>query len=47
MSERVSIAVNDHVAVVTINRPEKKNAADAAMFEALTRAGESIRSNSG
>ncbi|MCI0518091.1 MAG: crotonase/enoyl-CoA hydratase family protein [Woeseiaceae bacterium] len=45
MSERVSIAVNDHVAVVTLNRPEKKNAVDAAMFEALTNAGENLRAN--
>jgi enoyl-CoA hydratase/carnithine racemase len=45
MSERVSLAINDHVAIVTLNRPEKKNAADAGMFEALTRAGESIRAN--
>lgn len=46
MSERVSLAINDHVAIVTLNRPEKKNAADAGMFEALTRAGESIRADS-
>lgn len=45
MNERVSIAVNDHVAVVTLNRPEKKNAVDAAMFEALTNAGENLRAN--
>jgi enoyl-CoA hydratase/carnithine racemase len=46
MSERVSLSINDHVAIVTLNRPEQKNAADGAMFEALTRAGESIRANS-
>jgi enoyl-CoA hydratase/carnithine racemase len=46
MSERVGLAINDHVAIVTLNRPEKKNAADAGMFEALTRAGESIRADS-
>ncbi len=46
VSERVILAVNDHVAIVTLNRPEKRNAVDAGMFEALTRAGESIRANS-
>lgn len=32
MSERVSITVQDHVAVVTLTRPEKHNALDGDMF---------------
>ena len=35
MSDRVSLAINDHVAIVTLNRPEKKNAADAGMFAGI------------
>jgi enoyl-CoA hydratase/carnithine racemase len=46
MSERLSLAINDHVAIVTLNRPEKKNAVDADMFDALTRAGKNIQANS-
>jgi enoyl-CoA hydratase/carnithine racemase len=33
--ERVSIEVTDHVAVVTLTRPDKHNALDVAMFEAI------------
>ena len=32
---RVTIEVSDHVAVVTLARPEKHNALDVAMFEAI------------
>jgi enoyl-CoA hydratase/carnithine racemase len=36
MSEqRVTIAVDDHVAVVTLNRPDKHNALDGPMFEGI------------
>jgi enoyl-CoA hydratase/carnithine racemase len=38
MSERVTIAVEDHVAVVTLNRPDKHNALDGAMFEGIVEA---------
>ena len=38
MSERVSITVDDHVAVVTLNRPDKHNALDGAMFEGIAEA---------
>jgi enoyl-CoA hydratase/carnithine racemase len=34
-SSRVTIEVSDHVAVVTLARPEKHNALDMAMFEAI------------
>jgi enoyl-CoA hydratase/carnithine racemase len=33
--ERVSVDVADHVAVVTLTRPEKHNALDLAMFDAI------------
>src|SRR5437764_7462301 len=39
MSEqRVTIAVEDHVAVVTLNRPDKHNALDGPMFEGIVEA---------
>jgi enoyl-CoA hydratase/carnithine racemase len=40
--ERVAIDVADHVAVVTMTRPEKHNALDVAMFEAITAAAERV-----
>ena len=39
MSERVSIQVQDGVADVRLNRPDKMNALDAAMFRDLNQAG--------
>ena len=33
--ERVRIEIEDHVALVTLTRPEKHNALDLAMFEAI------------
>jgi enoyl-CoA hydratase/carnithine racemase len=38
MSQRVAIEVADHVALVTLNRPEKHNALDGAMFEGIVEA---------
>src|SRR3954451_16463905 len=38
MSQRVTIEVADHVAVVTLNRPDKHNALDGAMFEGIVEA---------
>jgi len=40
--ERVAVEVSDHVAVVTLTRPEKHNALDVAMFEAITGAAERV-----
>ena len=37
-AERVAVAVADHVATVTLTRPEKHNALDTAMFEAIINA---------
>lgn len=45
MSERVTVEFANHVAEVTLNRPEKHNAVDLAMFEALIDAGESLAEN--
>ena len=42
MSERVSVTTQDGVADVRLNRPEKLNALDAAMFDALVAAGQSL-----
>jgi len=42
MSQRVAIEVADHVAVVTLNRPEKHNALDGAMFEGIVEAAGSV-----
>lgn len=42
MSDLVTIDVRDHVADVRLNRPEKMNAVNAAMWSAITEAGESL-----
>src|SRR3954452_22150649 len=42
MSQRVTIEVADHVAVVTLNRPDKHNALDGAMFEGIVEAAEQV-----
>ena len=43
ISGRVSIEIADHVAEVRLDRPDKLNALDPAMFEALIEAGERLR----
>src|SRR5689334_14391644 len=48
MSEqRVVIEIEDHVADVRLSRPEKHNALDGAMFEAIVAAAERLRSEPG
>lgn len=42
MSDRVTITQEDQVAIVTLSRPEKRNALDLAMIEAIVEAGEKI-----
>lgn len=42
MSERVTIDVRDGVADVRLNRPDKLNALDAAMFAAIVEAGDRV-----
>jgi enoyl-CoA hydratase/carnithine racemase len=46
-SQRVRVDVSDHVAVVTLSRPEKHNALDAEMFEAIVGAAEQVRNEPG
>ncbi len=45
MKNRVTINIVNHIADVRLNRPEKMNALDEAMFLAIIEAGESIRKN--
>ena len=40
--DRVAIEIADHVALVTLNRPEKHNALDVAMFDAIAAAAERL-----
>ncbi len=42
MGDRVTVQIENHVAEVTLNRPDKHNAVDLAMFEALIEAGETL-----
>lgn len=42
-TERVTITVSEGVADVRMNRPDKRNALDGAMFEALVNAGEQLK----
>lgn len=46
-SERVHVAVSDHVATVTLTRPDKHNALDAEMFEAIVGAAQQVTSEPG
>jgi enoyl-CoA hydratase/carnithine racemase len=45
--DRVTIEVADRVAVVTLDRPEKHNALDTAMFEAIIAAADRLAHESG
>src|SRR3954453_20229716 len=47
MSERVRIEVADHVATVTLTRPDKHNALDGAMFEGIIAAAEEVSATPG
>ena len=47
MSDRVTISQSNGVADVRLNRPDKRNALDGAMFSALAEAGESLKTASG
>ena len=45
MSELVQVSIDDHVAHVILNRPDKMNALSPAMFEAIITAATSLRHN--
>jgi enoyl-CoA hydratase/carnithine racemase len=45
MSDRVVIQMDNGVADVKLNRPDKMNALDGAMFAALSEAGESLKAD--
>lgn len=45
MSDRVTIDIDGGVADVKLNRPEKLNAVDTAMFQALVEAGETLKAD--
>ena len=45
MSDRVSITIEGGVADVRLNRPDKLNAVDGAMFSGLVEAGESLKTD--
>jgi enoyl-CoA hydratase/carnithine racemase len=47
MSERVRVEVTDHVAVVTLTRPDKHNALDLPMFEGIVAAAERLMTEPG
>ncbi len=46
-ADRVTVAVADHIAVVTLTRPDKHNALDLPMLDAIIGAGERLRGESG
>ncbi len=46
-AQRVAISISDHVADVTLTRPEKHNALDVAMFEAIAAAAEQVAAEPG
>ena len=45
--QRVTVTITDGVADVRLNRPEKRNALDNAMFAGLITAGERLKSEPG
>ncbi|WP_420453577.1 crotonase/enoyl-CoA hydratase family protein [Ilumatobacter sp.] len=47
MSDRVSISITDGIADVRLDRPDKRNALDNAMFSAIAEAGERLKSEEG
>src|SRR5690606_41975814 len=43
MDERVRVTIEEGVAQVVLNRPDKMNALDHAMFQGIVNAGEQLR----
>ena len=46
MNDRIKMTTEDGIAEVRLTRPDKMNALDPAMFEAIVSAGEQLRNNS-
>jgi enoyl-CoA hydratase/carnithine racemase len=47
MSDRVTITISDGIADVRMSRPDKRNALDGAMFQALAETGERLQTEPG
>lgn len=47
MSDRVIVSINDGIAEVRFNRPDKRNALDREQFAAIAEAGESLKAADG
>jgi enoyl-CoA hydratase/carnithine racemase len=47
MSDRVSLTISDGIADVRMNRPDKRNALDGAMFQGLAEMGERLKAEPG
>lgn len=47
MSDRVSLVIADGIADVRLNRPDKLNALDQAMFQAIVETGEALKTTPG
>mgnify|MGYP001617941840 CR=1 FL=1 len=45
MSDRVTTTITDGIADVRLNRPDKMNALDGAMFQGIVDAGEALKSD--
>ena len=45
MKNRVTVTISNHIADVRLNRPDKMNALDEAMFHAIVEAGEAVGQN--
>ncbi len=46
MADRLDVTIDDHIAIVRLNRPQKHNAIDMAMFEAIIETGARLASDS-
>ncbi len=46
INNRITLSIDNHVAIVTLSRADKMNALDSKMFETIPMVGEEIRQNS-